>query len=471
MVTAILYLIIYFAGLVKAMMGKPIWGLYIYFFSFYFHAPSMWWGQSLPSFRWSLFAAIVTMITLFIYPPKRGLRFFHYRENYFLSAFALLVIAQLTWVNRPDIHMEYVILIVKFIILIFLIQNILESRKEIRGFVWANIFGCAYFSYYAMSMHNGGRMENYGVGSGWDSNLAGQHFAAMVIMGGYLLLEKINKTHALVAAGIGVIMMGLFMTESRSAIIAVGLTGVIAAIFVPQGKRKKLTLFGVLAIVASASLMGPQIIERFQGMKKDELGSVEDKSAESRFIIIRAQIEMWKASPIIGHGHRGTLILSPNYIDEEYQTGGVRASHNVLMAFLVDHGIIGTLLYFGTVFSCWLRMLNYRYKTKPEDQTEYQKLLSTMLIGASLSLVTFMVCGMGSNNKKLEADIWLIAFIPLLSQEIRRIKGGGDPRDPDDILDDEDDEKEILHSEKSDEKEHVKKDKATIEGVNVPLRM
>lgn len=447
------------------MIGKPIWGLYIYFFSFYFHAPTMWWGQSLPSFRWSLFAAIVTMITLFIYPPKRGLRFLHYRENYLLSAFAIFVIAQLTWVNRPDIHMEYVILIVKFIILIFLIQNILVSKKEIRGFVWANIFGCAYLSYYAMSMHNGGRMENYGVGSGWDSNLAGQHFAAMIILGGYLLLEKINKTHALVAGGVGVIMMGLFMTESRSAIIAVGLTGVIAAVFVPQGKRKKLTLFGVLAIVAASSLMGPQIIERFQGMKKDELGSVEDKSAESRFIIIRAQIEMWKASPIVGHGHRGTLILSPNYIDEEYQTGGVRASHNVLMAFLVDHGIIGTILYFGTVFSCWLRMLGYKYKVKAEEQTEYQKLLSTMIIGASLALLTFMVCGMGSNNKKLEADIWLIAFIPLLSQEIKRIKGGGDPRDPDDI--DSDADREDLGS-LPDEPEKEKEPKCN---VNVPLRM
>jgi len=446
------------------MIGKPVWGLYIYFFSFYFHAPTMWWGQSLPSFRWSLFAAIVTMITLFIYPPKRGLRFFHYRENYFLSIFAVFVIAQLIWVDQPGIHMEYVILIVKFIILIFLIQNILVSKKEIRGFIWANIFGCAYLSYYAMSMHNGGRMENYGVGSGWDSNLAGQHFAAMIILGGYLLLEKINKTHALVAGGVGVIMMGLFMTESRSAIIAVGLTGAIATIFVPQGKRNKLTLFGVLAIVAASSLMGPQIIERFQGMKKDELGAVEDKSAESRFIIIRAQIEMWKASPIIGHGHRGTLILSPNYIDEEYQTGGVRASHNVLMAFLVDHGIVGTILYFGTVFSCWLRMLGYKYKARAEDQTEYQKLLSTMIIGASLALVTFMVCGMGSNNKKLEADIWLIAFIPLLSQEIKRIKGGGDPRDPDDINDDLDCDDLCTLPEKREKEVESKND------VNIPLR-
>ena len=306
-------------------------------------------------------------------------------------------------------------------------------------------------------------MENYGVGSGWDSNLAGQHFAAMIILGGYLLLEKLNKTHAFVAAGIGVIMMGLFMTESRSAIIAVGGTGVIATFFVPQGKRKKLAMFGVLAIVAGASLMGPQIVERFQGMQKDELGEVEDKSAESRFVIIRAQIEMWKASPIIGHGHRGTLILSPNYIDEEYQTGGVRASHNVLMAFLVDHGLIGTILYFGAIFSCWLRLLGYKYKTKPEEQTEYQKLLSTMLVGASLALLAFMLCGMGSNNKKLEADIWLIAFIPLLSQEIRRIKNGGNPSDPDDNKNDSLSDDLPLN--------HIEEDIPDATKINIPIRM
>lgn len=418
-----MYLIIYIGGLLRTIAGKPIWGLCIYFFSFYFHAPTQWWGQGLPSLRWSLIAALVTMAVLFINPPERGLRFWCYRENRLLSAFVALVFIQWGFVEYPEVHTEYVILSIKFLILIFLIQNILVSKSEIKIFVWVNVLGCAYLAYYGMSMHDHGRMENFGVGSGWDSNLAAQHFAAMMVLGGYLLLEKFNKTHLFIIPCLAVITLGLFLTESRSAIIGLAGTGVLALIFTPQGKKKKLYFFGTVALIAGASLMGPQIIERFSNMSADELGDAKDKSAESRFIIIEAQYEMWKANPLFGYGHRGTLLLSHRYIPVEYHSGvNGRASHNVLMAFLVDHGLIGTLLYFGAIVSCLFRIFGWKFKQDPSTLTEEQKLLSTMMVAGVLALTCFMICGMGANNKKLEADIWLLAFIPLLSQEIKKVK-------------------------------------------------
>lgn len=423
MVTALLYLLIYTGGLIKALAGKPIWGLYVYFFSFYFHAPTMWWGASLPNLRWSLISAVITLIAILIYPPKRGFRFFYYRENIFITGLALLVIVQLSWVAVPNLHMEYVILIVKFIILIFLIQNLLLTSSDIRGFIWANLFGCAYLAYYGMSMHTGGRIENFGQGSGWDSNLAAQHFCAMILLGGYLLLEKFNKSHIFVALTIAVILMGLFMTESRSAIIAIVAVGMVAFVFRPQGRTKKFVLLGTLALVAGASLMGPQIIERFQGVKKDSVGEMQDKSAESRFVIINSQIEMWKDYMVFGYGHRGTLILSPQYIPEEYMTKSqgftVRASHNVATAFLVDHGTVGFLLYFGAIFSCLIRVFGYKIKAPVDEQTDDERFHSSILLAGIFSLLVFIMCGMGSNNKKLEADIWLLALIPVLSQKIK----------------------------------------------------
>ena len=383
----------------------------------------MWWGESLPNLRWALIAAVITLIAMMIYPPKRGFRFFEYRESWMLLGLCLLVIFQLTWVINPGVHVEYVILIVKFVLLIFLIQNLLITPQDVRGFVWANLFGCAYMAYYGISMHTGGRIENFGQNNGWDSNLAAQHFCAMIILGGYLLLEKFRKSHLFVAGALAVILMGLFMTESRSAIIAIVGTGAVAFWFRPQGRTKKFMMFGVLAIIAGSMLMGPQIIERFQGMQKDSTGEIEDKSAASRFVIINAQIEMWKDSPWVGHGHRGTLLLSPYYIPEEYMTssGGrrVRSSHNVATAFLVDHGLIGFTLYFGAIFSVWLRVFSRKVNAPIDEQTETERLYSSLMLAGIFALLVFMVCGMGSNNKKLEADVWMLALVPLLSREIK----------------------------------------------------
>jgi O-antigen ligase len=425
-VTAIFYLLVYTGGLLAALSGRPLYGLYVYFFAFYFHANTQWWGAGLPNLRWSLIAAFITMVVLFLKQPEGGLRFWRYTENKLLTFYTLFVVLQTSWVDNQALHIDYVILLVKFMILIFLIQNIVHSEKEMKGIIWVNVLGAAFLAYYGMTQNNGGRMENLGPGSGWDSNLVGMHFAAILVLGGYLLLEKFHRKQIILMVGMAFVMIGLFMTESRGALIALGATGLIAIIFRPQTQKKKFISFGLLAILAGAALTGPQIIDRFVGMKKDNIGDVSDRSAESRMVIINAQIEMWKDSPWVGHGHRGTLVMSPEYIPAVYLTssGGnsVRASHNITMAILVDHGIIGFALYFGAVIIAMLKIFRYKYPYPEAELTSEQRVFSHIQIAAILALICFMIAGQGANNKKLEADIWLLALIPLIAGRIQEEK-------------------------------------------------
>lgn len=417
--TAIFYVIIFFSGLLITLSGRTIVGLYLYFFTLYFHAPSQWWGAGLPDLRWSLLASIVTAISLLIHPPKEPLKFFKFTENKLLSALMLFVLLQQMWVIRPDLHVEYVVLLAKFLLLIFLIQNMAHGRAEVKGIILVNILGSAYLAYYGMSMNSGGRMEQ--IGNGWDSNLVAMHFAAILFLGGYYLLDKFHWSHLIVALALCVVMMGLFRTESRGSLLAMGVTGVLCMIFKPQVNHKKFMMFGVLAAVAAAMLMGPQIISRFQGMKGNGEGEMQDKSAQSRIVIIKDQIEMWKDSPIIGHGHRGTLILSPRYVDEEYMTaGGVRASHNVAMSFLVDHGLIGFVLYFSAIMLSILKIFKKNAPAGFPISAE-RNYYSNTLIACCAALFCFMLGGMGADNKKLEADIWLSALIPLICLRLKDI--------------------------------------------------
>lgn len=425
MITMVFYLAFYCFGLIKALLGKPIWGLYVYFFCFYFHAPSQYWGESLPDIRWSLISVLFTVAALCVYPPKRSFRFWRYTENKLIFIYAFFVIAQTAWVGNPELHFEYVILLVKFICLIFLVQNIVHTVKDVKGIIWINVLGAAFLSYYGMTQTSNGRMENFGNGAGLDSNLAGMYFATILVMGGYLLLEKFHKKQLILMFAMGIVMMGLFMTESRGALIALGITGVVGIVFRPQTQQKKFIGFGALAIIAGLTLTGPQIIERFQGMKKDDTGEMEDSSAESRMVIINSQIEMFKVSPIIGQGHRSTLLLSTQYIPEQYMTqnNGLRSSHNITMAILVDHGLIGFVLYFGAIITALLRIFSYKYPlSKEKELAPEQQTFSHVQLACILALLCFMIAGQGANNKKLEADIWLLALIPLLAGKVKEEK-------------------------------------------------
>jgi O-antigen ligase len=378
------------------------------------HAPTQWWGASLPDIRWSLIAALVTGVSLLIHRPKEGFSFFSFAENKLMFALLVLVSIQYLWVSHPELHIEYVFLLAKFVALMFLMQNIVKTAEDIKVIIFANIIGTAFLSYYGMSTTSGGRMES--IGNGWDSNLVGMHLSAMVVLGGYFLLDKFRPSHIVLVIAMGVILMGLFMTESRGALIALASTGVLAILFRPSSKRKKFYVFCFSGAFAASILMGPQILERFDGMNKDNVGEIKDRSAESRLVIIKAQFEMWSDSLITGHGHRGTLFLSPQYISQEFTTtGGLRASHNVAMSFLVDHGIIGFFLYFSVIFLCARRIFDYKTIEAPSHEDSFY---SNALLGSILALYCFMAGGMFSNNKKVETDILLIALIPILHRHV-----------------------------------------------------
>lgn len=420
MLTALVYVLFFFFGAIRSLSGKPIWGLYIYFWSFYLHQPTQWWGVHIPDLRWSLLAAIIALVSLLIH-KKTEWHFWRHRENKLLVALLFLVTIQWNWTVAPSLHTEYVFLLLKFILLIFIIQNTIENTEDIKKIIIANLIGGAYLAYVGISSHEGGRLGGIGTAGMDGANQLGQHFIVLLFMGSYLLLCAWSKITWLIIGSLSLILMATFLTESRGVIIALFMTGALSLFLIPKGAGGRFLVFACLAGLAASALMGPQIIERFQGMKTDSTGEMEDASAQSRWVIIDAQWNMLKSSPILGNGHRGTLVLSPNYIPEEYHAEGtgVRASHNVAMSFLVDHGWVGFLLYFGAVFSaCWKGFAVKRHIYNIPDLSEKIKtehfLLRCMLAGMVLALCSFMLGGMFSNNKKLEADIWLIALIPVI---------------------------------------------------------
>lgn len=424
MITAFLYVVIYLYGSIRALLGKPMWGIYIYFMSFYMHAPTQYFGQFLPDLRWSLLAGFISLASLLLHKRDNWV-FWRFNENILLSILFIVVLLQTPFAINIESNLEYVFLLLKFIFFIFLLQNTVQSTKDIKKIIIVNIIGCAYLAYLGLSTHTGGRLGDIGT-SGMDgSNQLGQHLTAVLFMGAYLLLCKWRKEHLLlIIPGLALTLMAIFMTESRGVIMALFGAGAVGALLVPKMSGKRWLCLSALGFIGSISLMGPQIIERFESMGKDETGEVEDASARSRWVIIDAQKEMFEKSVFMGHGHQGTLFLSPTYIPPEYHANGVgaRASHNVAMSFLVDHGLIGFTLYFLAIAIAFKKSLKVHSAIPEGPSKEEHHELRIMLAGTSLALIAFMLGGMFSDNKKLEADIWLLGLIPLIHYRIISIE-------------------------------------------------
>ncbi len=412
-ITAVFFILVYFIGILKAFINKPIYGLYAYLFTFYMDPISRWWGVDVPKIRWSLIAAVITLIALVIYNRKNGkeINWFKQTETKLIFAFALFVILQSFWALRLDLHMEYVVLVLKFVILMILIQNCIQDEKDLILFMMINLGGCCYYAYLAQ-FTGGGRLEVVGGNALSDANLIAQHVSVILVMSSYLLLCKLGWKTWLIIPMLVLALNVIMKTESRAALIAIAATGIYSLFYIPSNVKKKFLLLATLAAIAFSILMGPQILQRFKTMTANEDGQGQDKSAAGKIVIINSQLDMFLDNPILGYGHRGTLLLSPVYIPRQYHssTGGGRASHNLFMSLLVDHGLIGASLYFLVIWRC-IRKISMVKNISTQKNDAFR--LKVLLTGLVMSLVCLMIAGLASNSKKLEIDIWLYALIPL----------------------------------------------------------
>jgi O-antigen ligase len=410
------FVLSFFLLLVLSLSRHPIFGLYAYLEAFYLHPPGQWWGQSLPDLRWAFLAASVLMISTLIHKNKLTIYGLKFTEVRLFLVFTLFVCLQYFWALSPEIHIDYMVLCLKFLILIILIQSVINGIKEVYGFILANLVGCAYLGYQGFGIR--GRLENLGLPGINGSNHLAQHLSVVLVFAAFLLLMRFGKKEVLLYPLYILVLNGIILTESRSVVIALAVTGLFLIFMNPQDAKKKFYLYAALAIIGFGVLLGPGLVTKMQGLSITSGQDSRDLSTQSRFHLLEKQWEIFLESPILGSGHRGTLLLSPLYIDQSFNAsnqGQNKASHNFVMTLLVDHGLVGASMYLLVIFLTIKKGINIRklHVISPDAIR-----LRVLLTGFVAALICLLVAGMGSNNKVLEIDIWLYALIGLLYSKI-----------------------------------------------------
>ena len=410
-ITALGFLAVFSVGCLVA-LKRPFVGLLLYFFVFYMHPPGKYWGSFLPEMRWTLIVAVVTLFSTLIY-SKDKMRWLSGTETKFLLCFLVFVFIQWFFVNHPVVHKLYLILLLKLVVLYFLIITLVNTKKRLLAVIVVNAICSAYIGLNALQTHTRGRFEAAGLPGIEDGNLLSIHLVPIIFISSSILLLKLPKKY-FIFLPLALTANLLFMTGSRGGIAGLIVAGVFLFVFCPKEIKSVVKRWGLLAVILGLFLAGPLLLNRLeQAMVPNSEGKI-DKSAYSRLVIINSQVEMFKDYPLFGYGHRGTLNLSIYYVDEEYMTstavGSRRASHNITMAYLVDHGLFGFVLIFGAIVIGILRVRDAKklFNYGPEE--------ATILLFACSGLVGVIVSSQFSNSKVLEITFWLLALISATHQ-------------------------------------------------------
>lgn len=406
------FFIFFIGGSLVSLVRGPLWGLLVYVGVFYVHPPSRWWGDEIPELRWSLYSAIIVLLSTVAHMkdivPKSP--WLSHTPAKLLLAYALWMWVQSLWAIDFDDHIEGSILFTKYVILFYLIYTVIDSKEKLQIFSLAHVVGCCYLGWHAFQA-GGGKLDGVG-GPGIDeANRLGTHLGTGIMYAAMFVLAAEQRIKTITFFLIPLILNGIILTLSRGAFLGLLAGGVGLWRMKPKSASRRFKLYAGLGVVLFALLAHQQFWDRLATLTADD--SERDSSASSRVIFLQAEWELSKDYPL-GGGHRAFQHMSPIYLAPYVAANpmmgaikGNRSSHNMYMAILSEQGVPGLIIYFGLLIWVWKTTVMLR-RLEVEKLPDYFAMYTAAFSGA---LLVVAVAAMFSNYFRAEIQIWALASL------------------------------------------------------------
>jgi hypothetical protein len=411
--TGVAFLTIYLLALILAFVKHPLYGLGAYLWSFYLHPPTSWWGADLPDFRWSLTAAIITLLSVLIKPPSNGLKWRQNLATPILIGYVSWMWIQTFWAVDPVRHFEGCLLFTKYVILFYIIYRVIADLKTLESFSFIHIVGCLIFGWIAFTTNVSGRLDSVGGPGMDDANLLAMHQITGAAFAGFLFLGIKGKKRWIALFTIPFILNTIILTESRGALVGLVGAALAALIFSPREKRRITYGAMSLGIILFLWLSNAPFWTRMETLAETNEIAME-ASARSRIELVRYDLEIAADFPL-GSGYGGHQALSakylPDYLLSVNQKGErVRSAHNTLMAILVEQGIPGVILYISLIGWSLINLFKLKSSFRKDDKT----LFPYFVAATGTSLMAVVICSQFISAMNAEIQIWLISLLAVM---------------------------------------------------------
>lgn len=224
----------------------------------------------------------------------------------------------------------YVLKYFEYMVIYFMVANHLESKKQVRTYLWAMLITCAIVSIMAIAEIPGGeRVSAPFEGEKGEPNTFGGYLVFMIsVVTGLAVTSKSSRAQVLYGFLALVFAVPLLYTQSRSSYLAV-----IPAmlVFVWLSEKRLWVILAVLVAGIGFTLFTPDPAEERvtytlnQGRyQKDvvELGGMRlDTSLSARLRNYRSVSEDWVKHPVLGYGVTGYAFVDGQYFRVIAETG------------------------------------------------------------------------------------------------------------------------------------------------------
>jgi len=403
---------------------NPFWAVLGYY-TLAVLRPQYLWDWALPmEVRWSLVAALVTMIAVAMHASKLFRRGRFNTTAALMLIYAVLVLASVVTAYNPHTAQTWAIDFAKVLLIAMIATFLIEHLWQVRATAVMVAVCLGYIAYeinYNYFLHNA-RLDvfHYGYG-GLDNNGAGL-MLAMGLPFAYCFTMSRDRRVAGGAAVIAVLLThSVMLTYSRGAMLA-GAVGLLW-LAIHHRPRWQVAAIGPVIFVVMLALAGPEVREEFLSMRQYK----NDRSANARFDSWRAAWEMTWEHPIFGAGLRNSNHYSHNYGADRKE----RTIHNQYLQIAADSGIPAALAYVLLLGSALWRLgaarraaLRYRSAHAGDDDgdahaTELRE-AGRLCLAVQTALVVFAVGGVFLSLETFELSWLLIVVAGVLPGVVKR---------------------------------------------------
>ncbi len=411
--TGLGFILLFLAGLLLAFIRHPIYGLFSYMLAFYMGPDTAWWGEGLPNLRWAMSSALVTLIAVLVHKQPEGrISWYSHRSVKIMMLLAAWIWIQTLWALSTDNNIFLASLFTKYVLIFAIIYRALDTPERVHQFAIAHIIGCFWWGYLAWQHPGGGRLEDIGTGDVAGSAFASMHVSTALAIAGFFVLSFPGWKRWAPFVAIPFILNAIILMQTRGAFVGLIGAAPLALLLGPKNKRKIVSIYLALGGILLLIVANDAFWERMGTIKPEE-GEQMEASAASRFDIAEANWRMFKDHPL-GAGHRGNDLLSPDYMPSRLLTdkegAQIRSAHNTIMAILVDHGIVGIMLFVLLHIAVTRAILRLRRDSLGDPSPQ----MMAFAAGLAVALAIYWLNAQFANMIKAEIVVWIAAMVAAL---------------------------------------------------------
>jgi O-antigen ligase len=325
-----------------------------------------------------------------------------------LVAFVVWGFASTLWAGDSQLAYEYMTRVAQGVLLYFIVVSALRRREHIWLFVGVFVFGTLLTA--IIGIVEGPRSYDAGRLSGeiGDPNQTAAAFIPAVALAGFAFLATRRALARIVLLAAAVlIVVALFMTESRGGLVGLG-AALIAALIASGPYRPKI-LVATLCLAALGIAYFTYAADQ-EARERALAFSPTPEETAGRTDLWKLALQMSSDHPVLGVGARNFMVTSPSYATSDVSIQAIDKAftrpvvvHNTYLQILAELGTVGLFLFASVVIGTFLvacRAIRFFAQQGARDLEILARGMVVALVGL-LSAYTFLS---GSYEKAL----WLL---------------------------------------------------------------